>query len=358
MHARPDGTRRRRPALAASLLCLLLFGCSTGRGTEPAEERSPALDPSGGLRFDDPVFAFGSAYQNQRLDHVFRFVNTAVHPVRITKVKPTCGCTIPRYTSDPVEPGETGTIDLTLETGSLTGDVTKKLTVFTDTDEEPLELVVTGRVEIELWIEPDQTDLGPLYPGRDPEPRRVRIAWLPRTEVEVTSLETTSPTLRIAERVPFEEDGAHGIDLTVEVRDWERELEEAHTHLYRHFLVVRTDHPRYRQATHPVQGERVKPIRAVPRVLNFGLVRGDREVVKRLRLEPGPGYDLSVKGFDAPEYFELTTEPDASRGAAVIAVKLLAGAPSGRFRDALTVRTNLEEEPLVTVYAMGTKRDR
>ena len=49
----------------------------------------------------------------------FRFKNTGSLPVLVTKAKGSCGCTGIKHRTEPVKPGETGTIQATYNAASM-----------------------------------------------------------------------------------------------------------------------------------------------------------------------------------------------------------------------------------------------
>ena len=63
--------------------------------------------------FDHVNFNFGSIQQGQVVEHAFQFVNSGDEPLIITDAKGSCGCTVPEWPKDPIQPGETGLIEIT-----------------------------------------------------------------------------------------------------------------------------------------------------------------------------------------------------------------------------------------------------
>src|SRR5690606_40952049 len=62
----------------------------------------------------------------------FRFVNEADHPVTITRVRSSCGCTVATLDKTVYQPGERGEIRVTFRFDDRVGRHTKRITVETD----------------------------------------------------------------------------------------------------------------------------------------------------------------------------------------------------------------------------------
>ena len=65
------------------------------------------------IKFDTTEYDFGTFYRDvNKLSHTFTFKNVGNHPAVINQVITTCGCTVATYTTKPVLPGKTGTVNI------------------------------------------------------------------------------------------------------------------------------------------------------------------------------------------------------------------------------------------------------
>ncbi|HEU5290942.1 MAG TPA: DUF1573 domain-containing protein [Cyclobacteriaceae bacterium] len=102
------------------------------------------------IQFREEVFNFGDVAEKEGpVTHQFEFTNLSNRPVRILNVKPSCGCTTPDWTKDPVLPGKTGFIQARFDPKGRPGYFTKSLTVTTDFDTNPIMLQIKGTVNVE-----------------------------------------------------------------------------------------------------------------------------------------------------------------------------------------------------------------
>lgn len=85
------------------------------------------------MTFDRTEFDFGTIEQGTPQQTVFTFTNTGKAPLIITDAKSTCGCTIPEYPKNKaIAPGESGEL-LVKFNGSGQNQVTKAVTVTSNT---------------------------------------------------------------------------------------------------------------------------------------------------------------------------------------------------------------------------------
>ena len=84
------------------------------------------------VAFKSDTYDFGSIEEGPAAEHVFVFTNTGKEPLVIQRVQPSCGCTTPDWTKEPVAPGKTGMIKASYGTQGRPGHFEKTMTVFTN----------------------------------------------------------------------------------------------------------------------------------------------------------------------------------------------------------------------------------
>jgi hypothetical protein len=97
------------------------------------------------LTFETNTIDYGTIEKGTNKKRVFTFKNTGKAPVFITKVKTSCGCTVPNYPKAPILPGETASIDVTYDTNRM-GKFTKTITVMSNAEEPLQRLTIKGNV--------------------------------------------------------------------------------------------------------------------------------------------------------------------------------------------------------------------
>jgi len=97
------------------------------------------------MAFKDATHDFGSVQEGPDATCQFTFKNNGKEPIIIQKAQPSCGCTVPSFSSDPVLPGATGTIDVAFHTKGKANAFTKTITVISNAGTKVL--TIKGNVE-------------------------------------------------------------------------------------------------------------------------------------------------------------------------------------------------------------------
>jgi hypothetical protein len=89
---------------------------------------------------------FGEIPQGEPVRYTFHVLNTGNQPLKLERVKPSCGCTATDYTQEPIAPGEKGHITATYN-AAATGYFSKSIVVTTNVEEQPNTILrFTGEV--------------------------------------------------------------------------------------------------------------------------------------------------------------------------------------------------------------------
>ena len=97
------------------------------------------------LKFKTEIVDYGTITQNSDGIRLFTFTNTGNAPLLITKVKTTCGCTVPSYSKAPIMPGESGELNIKYDTKRL-GTFTKTVTVMSNSEGGNKILKIKGNI--------------------------------------------------------------------------------------------------------------------------------------------------------------------------------------------------------------------
>ena len=78
---------------------------------------------------------------------MYKFQNTGPETVRITEVRPGCGCTTPSLSKDVFAPGESGEVQLQFAFDGRSGPAREEATVMTDLPSQPaIELMLQTNI--------------------------------------------------------------------------------------------------------------------------------------------------------------------------------------------------------------------
>lgn len=99
------------------------------------------------LALSEPNFDFGKIKKGDEVEHTYEITNTGKNPLIISSVHPTCGCTVPEYTKEPILPNQKGKITLKFNSGNFEGIVHKAAEVYANVEQVPLEIRFTADIE-------------------------------------------------------------------------------------------------------------------------------------------------------------------------------------------------------------------
>lgn len=111
-----------------------------------AEQTAP-VGPTTTIAFEETDFDFGSIKEGEKVKHTYKFKNTGKEPLVISSAKGSCGCTVPKWPSEPIAPGGTGQIDVEFDSKGKPGKQTKRVTVVANTEPAQTFLNISGNVE-------------------------------------------------------------------------------------------------------------------------------------------------------------------------------------------------------------------
>ena len=99
------------------------------------------------MTFNKTTHDFGKINEaDGRVTTVFEFKNEGMIPLVLTNVRASCGCTTPKWTREPIEPGQTGEITVTYNPNGRPGRFQKTVTVTSNATEATTRLYIKGEV--------------------------------------------------------------------------------------------------------------------------------------------------------------------------------------------------------------------
>ena len=93
------------------------------------------------------VYDFGNVKENGgNVSAIFTVTNNTKAPILLTYVSASCGCTVPTWTKDPIEPGNTGLVTATYNPLGRPGPFDKTVTILTNGNPERITVRIKGTV--------------------------------------------------------------------------------------------------------------------------------------------------------------------------------------------------------------------
>lgn len=128
--------------MLSGLFLTILFSACSGSPEAAAKKKGQEL------WFDEYVHDYGQIAVDSDGSWTFSFKNVGENAIIINRVRSTCGCTVPAWPKEPIEPGSTGEITVKYNTAT-SGTFLKSLFVYSSAANSPVKLQIKGKVVAE-----------------------------------------------------------------------------------------------------------------------------------------------------------------------------------------------------------------
>jgi hypothetical protein len=117
-------------------------------GVKPETAKTPAVTfEKAEIKFDTLAHDFKEVFEGKDAIYVFKFYNIGKEPLIVSGASPSCSCTIPDYTKEPVMPGKSGVITVKYPTSGRMGAFVKTVTVTSNSGSSSVQtLTISGTV--------------------------------------------------------------------------------------------------------------------------------------------------------------------------------------------------------------------
>jgi hypothetical protein len=125
------------------LTFMLVAGLATAAQAQNAtpDSKAPAAEV---LKLKQTSFDFGKIPQGRPVTHNFEVTNTGTEVLRLDNVQASCGCTIPEWSREPIQPGASTTIKVGYNAASE-GGFNKTVTIVYNNNQTKT-IVISGTV--------------------------------------------------------------------------------------------------------------------------------------------------------------------------------------------------------------------
>lgn len=114
------------------------------------------------ITFKKTTHDFGTLKNGAPAVYEFEFTNTGKEPLIISNAQGSCGCTVPEWPKEPIQPGQTSRIKVSYDS-KRTGKIDKKVTITSNAKTNPKEIFIKGEVlapETQEPMTPVKTNTG------------------------------------------------------------------------------------------------------------------------------------------------------------------------------------------------------
>lgn len=131
-----------KKALALLVVAVFTISISCSQSSEAdakADKKAPFI------KFEYVEYDYGTIYQDDDGTCRFVFKNTGKNPLVLSNVRPSCGCTVPKWSKEPIKSGDQSNIEVRYNT-KRAGSFSKSITVYSNATNSPVVLKIKGNV--------------------------------------------------------------------------------------------------------------------------------------------------------------------------------------------------------------------
>ncbi len=168
----------------------------------------------GSVEFVETVYDFGKLRWNTDVAHSFKFRNVGDEPLKITRVRSCCPPIVGKATSELIEPGGTGSVEVTFITKGIIGEQHKAVYVHTsDPENEVVMLEIIGELTVDFIVRPPRVNFGRLVPGKS-HTQKIHLIAKDLRNLEVRKIDVPVDYMSVTAE-PYHGKKGIGVEVTV-----------------------------------------------------------------------------------------------------------------------------------------------
>ncbi len=109
-------------------------------------QETPSADKLAVIGFEKTKHDFGRINEGDKVSTTFTFKNTGKVPLIIRDAQGSCGCTVPKWPSEPIPVGREGSIEVTFDSNGKSGQTEKTVTVTANTQPSNTVLILKSTI--------------------------------------------------------------------------------------------------------------------------------------------------------------------------------------------------------------------
>jgi hypothetical protein len=302
----------------------------------------------------EPIKDVGTVPKGEKIVHDFLIKNEGDAVLQIDQVRAACGCTVADFVKT-IAPGQTGKINVVIDTSTFSGPITKGVTVFTnDPQNAQIELTVRAKLEPFITAKPGYA----RYITVQGEPKQGTISqmlWAPDgSDFDIVKVDSPFPFLKVTSREAKPEERV----ADAKGKQWKLEMtlsNDAPVGPLAENVTVHTNHAKQKLVLIPVSGF-VRPVVAVtPPVADFGQIQLKEPLKKAINVRNFATESIKVTAIeDNVQGIDVALEPLTEGREYQIRVTLKPELGKGPFNGKLTIRTDSPKIPEIGVELKGT----
>lgn len=135
------------------VLSIVFISCIRDKGNDVLDANTLKTDGADGIpqiEFLRDSHDFGEIVEGEIVSYTFQYRNTGKGGLVITSASASCGCTVPKYSKQPLVPGETGKLEVVFDSQGKLGAQRKTIAIRTNAKKGRNILIISAEVTKEV----------------------------------------------------------------------------------------------------------------------------------------------------------------------------------------------------------------
>jgi hypothetical protein len=295
---------------------------------------------------NDLVHDFGVVPRGAQLKYTFKMTNIWKVPLDITDIRVGCNCTTVKESTKSLQPGESGTLNVTMDTTRFSGEKTVAIHLTVGPEwVDTATLTVHFNARADVVLNPGEIDFGVIHHGQSPTKFiDVEYAGSLPWAVSTVSKEHDAPFELKAETLPNRASKGYRIFATIKA--------DARAGSFKQVVTLITNDPANPTFTFNVLGNIQATLNVAPSAIDLAGVKvGESQTRKVVVSGSRPFHILGIDG----QGDGVAAVPEPREGSTQIVDVTFSPAKAGELKKQLVIRTDLDNETVtVTVQGNGT----
>ncbi len=134
--------------LTALFIGFIIVGCNSNNNTE-TKTKTEESSAKGKFEFEKKTHDFGEIKQGEIVVHSFKYKNVGKGDLIIQSVRASCGCTVPKWSREPLAPGKSSEIVVEFDSSGRHGGQHKTVRILSNAEEKEIDLTFSAEVIVQ-----------------------------------------------------------------------------------------------------------------------------------------------------------------------------------------------------------------
>lgn len=247
--------------------------------------------PVAALACKEATYDFGTRDNSESVQHTFVIANTGNAPLVISKVQPSCGCTVANLTKDHLNPGDEAFLTATLSLTGQKGRMHKSITLESNDPKEPrFTLWLDGEATTSITFAPQSIHFRSVTMSSGAE-RTVDLIVEEQAAFNILKVTNGNPHVQVT---PETVKGGLFYQFHIKL------VPPLAKGVLRDVVTIQTDSTRYPQLTIPVTAQVIGEVAVTPERVVLP-VKSDEPLVRYILMSPGSVDTFKVESVEVPK---------------------------------------------------------